>query len=192
MTKTTARAAEVTPPAAEPLSLAEVRAHVELAATDTNHDTELERAIEDARQQWERDTGEHFIQRSMRLTLDCLEEMRFPHRPVTAIGSIKYYDTGNTQQTLSTSVYQLDTANNRLRLAYDQSWPAYAGRWDAIEINYTLGSHSSDSDVPAIAKRAMLLLVGYYFRANKGDDDRAYDLQAYERLVAKHMRSTYP
>lgn len=192
MAQTTARAVEVTPPAAEPLSLAEVRAHVELAATDSNHDVELERAIEDAREQWERDTSQYLIQRSMRLTVDRLEEMQFPHRPVSAIASVKYYDQSNTQQTLAASVYQLDAANNRLRLAYDQDWPVTLDRWDAVEINYTLGSHASGATVPAIAKRAMLLLVGYYFRANKGDDDRAYDLQAYERLVAKHMRSTYP
>lgn len=192
MMQTTARAEVVVAPAVEPVSITEARSHVELAASDSNHDTELARAIEDARQQWERDTSEYFITRTMRLTLDSLDEIQFPHRPVTAIASVKYYDSTNTQQTLSTSVYQLDTANNRLRLAYDQSWPTYLDRWDSIEINYTLGSHSDETTVPAVAKRAMLLLVGYYFRANKGDDDRAYDLQAYERLVAKHMRSTYP
>ncbi len=190
--QTTARAEVITAPATEPITIHEVKRHVELASSDSNHDTELARAMEDARQQWEQDTSEYFITRTMRLTMDRLCEMQFPHRPVSAIASIKYYDLSNTQQTLSSSVYQLDTPNNRLRLAYDQDWPTTLDRWDAVEINYTLGSHADSTTVPAVAKRAMLLLVGYYFRANKGDDDRAYDLQAYERLVAKYMRSTYP
>jgi uncharacterized phiE125 gp8 family phage protein len=190
--QTTARAEVVTGPAEEPLTLAEVRAHVELASGDTNHDTELTRAIEDARQQWERDTSRHYITRTMRLRLNRFDEFMFPHKPVSAVSSITYYDDANSSQTLSSSVYQLDTANNRLRLAYDQEWPTTVDRWDAVTVNYTLGEHADSTTVPAIAKRAMLLLVGYYFRGNRGDDDRANDLRAYEALVAKYMRSTYP
>ena len=62
---------------------------------DQTADSELALAITAARQQWERDTQEHYITRSMRLTLDELDEFRFPHRPVTAIASVKYYDLDN-------------------------------------------------------------------------------------------------
>ena len=73
--QTTARAEVITAPAEEPLTLAEVRDHVELASGDTSHDTELTRAVEDARQQWEQDTSEYFVARTMRLTMDRLCEM---------------------------------------------------------------------------------------------------------------------
>jgi uncharacterized phiE125 gp8 family phage protein len=187
-----ARAEEVTPPATEPVTIHEAKSQVNLAASDTSHDSELVIAVRGARQQWERDTQEFFISRSMRLTLDGFEEFKFPHRPVTAISSVTYYDLDNAQQTLSSSAYQLDAPHNRIRLAYNQEWPNAIDRWDAVAINYTLGTYSDSTQVPAIAKQAMLLLVGYYFDANRGDFDRPNDQKAYERLVHKYMRSTYP
>lgn len=192
MLTTTARATVVTGPVTEPVTIHDAKRQVQLAASDTNHDVSLLQYIAQAREQWEHDTQEYFIARSMRLTLSCIKEMNFPHRPVTAISAIKYYDLNNSQQTLSSSVYQLDAVNSRLRLAYDQSWPTYLDRWDAIEINYTLGAHTDSTTVPAAAKQAILLLVGYYFAGNRGDDDRANDQRAYEHLVRKYMRSSYP
>ena len=191
--QTTARAEVVTEPAAEPVSLAEARAHVTLAATDTNHDTELSRSIEDARQQWEHDTATFYITRTMRLKLGGFEAFQFPHKPVSEITSITYYDLSNQSQTLDAAVYQLDTPNNRLRLAYDQDWPSTVSRWDAVTVNYTLGEHDDSTTVPAIAKRAMLLLVGYYFEnRDMHANEVVYSRKAYEALVAKYMRSTYP
>lgn len=189
MLNTTARAV-VAEPAAEPVSLNEAKKHLEIGDSDTAHDTQLASLIEQARQQWERDTAEYTTKRTVTLTVSEIGEMQFPHRPVSAISSITYYDSGNDSQTLSSSVYQLDTANNRLRLAYEQLWPATAARWDAVTITYTLGEHDDSTTVPAVAKQAMLLLIGYYFedRDMMGRDAN----QAYERLVLKHMRSSYP
>ena len=192
MLTTIARPTVITEPATEPITIHEAKRQVELASSDTNHDTALLLIIQQAREQWEHDTQEFFITRTMRLTLNVLDEMQFPHRPVTAMSSIKYYDLNNTQQTLSSAVYQLDSVNSRLRLAYNQTWPVYIDRWDSIEINYTLGTHTDSTTVPAAAKQAMLLLVGYYFSGNRGDDDRPNDMRAYESLVRKYMRSTYP
>lgn len=187
-----ARSVVTTQPAVEPITLALARQHLELGASDTSHDDVLAQYIAAAREQWERDTGRALIERTYKLTTCELEEMRFDVRPVTAITSIKYYDAGGTQQTLSTSVYQLDTSTSTLRLAYNQTWPSYQDRWDAVEIIYTAGEHEDETTVPAIDVQAMLLYVGYLFRGNRGDDDRSDDLRAYEALVIRHMRSTYP
>ena len=189
---TTARAEVVTAPATEPVTIHEAKRHVELATSDSQHDTELNQAIEDARQQWERDTGRYLISRAMKVRVPYFGEYCFGHRHVTAIDSVTYFDLSNVSQTLASSVYELDTADDRFLLAYDQDWPSTLDRWDAVTINYTLGSHADSTTVPAVDKRAILLLVGYYFRGNKGDDDRAHDQKAYERLVAKNVRSSYP
>lgn len=182
----------VTPPAAEPVTLAEAKAHVELAANNTDHDTTLNRNIEAARQQWERDTSQALIERGMQIVLANIQDgWQFPERPVVSIDSIRYYPN-DTIQTLDSAVYQLDSVNSILHLAYNQVWPSWAERWDAWEINYTAGEHTSASTVPAIDKQAILLYVGYLFRGNRGDDDRPNDLRAYEALVLRHMRSTYP
>lgn len=192
LTSRTIRSVVVTPPATEPLTIHEAKRHVEIAATNTDHDVILFGHLTAAREQWERDTGKVLISRSMRMTAPCLREMQFDIRPVTAISSITYYDGDNTLQTLSSSLYQLDTADGRLKQSYLQTWPTSIDRWDAWQINYTAGEHSDSTTVPSIDKQAMLLYVGYLFRGNRGDDDRPNDLRAYEALVHRHMRSTYP
>ena len=184
-------AVELTPPVTEPLTIHEAKKQVEVASDDNYHDADLLKNIEAARQQWERDTTQYYIQRTMRLTLPCLYEFMFSERPVTSITSVKYYDQSNVQQSLATSEYQLDTADNALRLAYNKTWPTSLARWDAVQIDYVLGEHTDSTTVPSLAKSAMLLLVGYYFE-QRGDADRFADLRAYESLVKKNMRSTYP
>lgn len=189
----TPRSVVITQPAAEPLTIYEARRQVELASTDTTHDSLLLQNIAAARLQWEHDTGQFLISRSMRLTLSGIEEIHFPQRPVTAITSINFYaGESASPEVMASTIYQLDTATSTLRLAYQQVWPSTADRWDAVEINYTAGAHANSTTVPAIDKQAMLLYVGYLFRGNRGDDDRSNDLKAYEALVARHMRSTYP
>lgn len=179
-------------PTQEPVALAEARRHVELAATNVDHDAILLGHIQAAREQWERDTSKCLISRTLQIkTHEIYDGFRFPERPVTAITSIRFYPL-TTIETLSTDIYELDALTSTVRLKYNQVWPSFADRWDAWEINYTAGEHSEPSQVPGIDKQAILLYVGYLFRGNRGDDDRPSDLKAYESLVARHMRSTYP
>lgn len=186
------RATVTTPPSKEPIALSEARAHVELGANNVDHDSILLLHIAAARQQWERDTGKCLITRSMQLKMPSIwDGFEFSDSPVTAITSIRYYPV-DTIATLSTDIYELDASTSTLRLKYNQVWPSWADRWDAWEINFTAGQHADSSTVPAIDKQAMLLYVGYLFRGNRGDDDRPNDLRAYELLVARHMRSSYP
>lgn len=180
-------------PVTEPVTIQEARAHVNLAATDTAHDALLLQKITSAREQFEKDTGTYFVKRNMSVTLDRICDLQFPHRPVSAITAINYYDNAGDSQTLSSSVYQLDTARSQLRLGYLQSWPSYAGRWDAVTITYVLGSHDNSTTIPGYAKSAMLLLVGNEFEQREMmSPNYTQDQRAYERLVAKFMRSTYP
>ena len=187
-----ARSMVVTPPVTEPLTIHEAKRHVELAASNTDHDSLLLQYITAAREQFERDTTQCFVARELQLkTANVRDGMRLPDRPVTAITSIRFYPS-TTIETLSTDIYELDASTSTVRLKYNQVWPSWSERWDAWEINYTAGEHTDSTTVPAIAKQAMLLYVGYLFRGNRGDDDRVNDLRAYEALVARHQRSTYP
>lgn len=183
----------ITPPVTEPLSVHEAKKHVEVAESDTSHDAHLLRLITAAREQWEKDTGEYYITRTMQVLRESFAEFQFPHRPVSSIEGITYYDADNVSQTLPASVYQLDTARSQLRLAFNQSWPTTARRWDAVAIDYKLGNATQSIHVPAHAKAAMLLLVGYYFEnRDMLANENAFNRRAYEALVAKSMRVSYP
>ena len=189
----TSRAMLVTAPVSEPITLAEAKKQLELSPTDTAHDAQLSLLIQAAREQWEADTDSACLTQTWKVTAEEFDddEIYLPKRPVQSITHVKYYDSGDVLQTLSTSVYDLDQSCRAVRLKNLQVWPAVSDRWDAITITYVAG-YAQSYLVPAIAKQAMLLLVGYYFDANRGDNDRNNDQRAYEALVTKFIRSNYP
>lgn len=183
----------LTPPTQEPLTIAEVKLHVNVADNDATFDAELMRHVQAAREQWEHDTDSRLLTQTVRTRFEQLigQIVKLPLRPIQSVTSITYYDSNDTEQTLSTDVYDVDLQRQSIRLKTNQSWPTLAVRWDAATVQYIVGLTSRQL-VPAIAKQAMLLLIGYYFEANRGDNDRPNDLRAYESLVARYMRSTYP
>jgi uncharacterized phiE125 gp8 family phage protein len=186
------RSTIVTAPASEPLTTDEAKAQCYIASSDTSHDQELLNLIQAAREQWEHDTDSAAITQTLKMNLPSFRDsaIQLLSRPVQSITSITYFDDGNATQTLATDVYSLDAAARCVRLNFDKVWPSTYTRWDAVTINYVAG-YTSRQLVPAVAKQAMLLLVGYYFEQH-GDNDRLYDMRAYEALVRRYMRSSYP
>ena len=174
--------------ASEPVSLTEAKKHLELGG-GSEHDDQLGLLIEAARNQWEHDTSTVMVSQAWRQYLDKFQEFRFFNEPVSAITSVAYYDETNSVQTLSTSVYDLDVSRNAIVVRDNVLWPGTYARWDAVTINYTVGLAS----VPAIAKQAMLLLIGHYFEnRDMLMTDAITSMRAYENLVRRYTRSTYP
>lgn len=180
-------------PTQEPLTLNEVKLHVNVAESDATYDSELVRAIQTAREQWEHDTDTRLMTQTVTVNFEQFvgQIVELPLRPIQSVTSVVYYDGNDVEQTLSTDVYDVDLKSRSLRLRTNQSWPTLAVRWDAITVTYLVG-YATQQLVPAIAKQAMLLLCGYYFEGNRGDNDRPNDMRAYEALVTRFMRSTYP
>ena len=87
-------------------------------------------------------------------------EFVVPYPPLATVVSLKYFDVAGSQQTLSSSVYDVITteAPGKIRLALDQTWPATDGRLGVIEIIYTAGA--GVGDVPKAAKSAVYLVLG--------------------------------
>jgi uncharacterized phiE125 gp8 family phage protein len=183
----------VTGPTAEPVTLAEVKRQLFLAESDTSQDGELASRIQAAREQWEHDTDTHLLTQTLSVTADRFEgrEIELTGRPIQSITSIQYYDETNTLRTFSSSLYSFNATEREIELNWQETWPVTEIRWDAVKITYVAG-YASIAAIPAIAKQAMLLLVAYYHYSNRGDNDRANDLRAYENLVKRYMRSTYP
>jgi uncharacterized phiE125 gp8 family phage protein len=182
----------VTGPTAEPLTLAEAKKQLEIASSDSTHDVQLQSAIAEARQQWEHDTDSACCFQTWKVRFRYItDRLALPKRPIHSITSIKYYDGANNQTTWNASQYQLHI--NEIRYAYQITLPAVADRWDAWEITYKLGYSQDATSVPAIAKRAMLLLVGHYFEnRDMLTNELIYNRRVYEDLVVRYARSTYP
>lgn len=183
----------VTAATSSPISLSQAAKQCELNPDDADHQAQLNLLITEAREQWEHDTDTFAISQTLEITANTFDNP-FPlvGRPVSAITFIKYYDENETLQTVSSSIYGLDTTRRLVRLNSLQSWPTHSDRWDAVVVRYVAGYASADA-VPAIAKQAMLLLVAHYFENRDMLMSEAMSaMPAYESLVRRFARSTYP
>ena len=183
----------VTGPTTEPVTLAEAKRQLFLSESDTSQDAELTSRIQAAREQWEHDTDSVLFTRTLSVTSELFggRQIALESRPVTSITHIKYYDPSDVLTTFSSSKYSLNAAEDVIELDWAESWPVTSIRWDAITITYVAG-YATTATIPAIVKQAMLLLIAYYHYGNRGDNDRPNDLRAYENLVRRYLRSTYP
>jgi uncharacterized phiE125 gp8 family phage protein len=181
-------------PAWEPVTLAEAKAALEIASSTTDHDALLERLIEEARETVEHDTGivgctRTFVEKFDNWP-DCWIELR--RRPVTSVTSITYVDTAGTTQTWTATEYVLDTyrVTPAIRLAYSKTWPTLRGDESGIIVTYVAG-YATRATVPQSFRQACLLRVASMFDDRTGRGERP-DLDAYDRLIQRLMRSSYP
>jgi len=163
------------------------------AQTIAEHATARANAIQAAREQWEHDTDSYVFTQTVSVTLErfCGREISFSGRPIQSITHLKYYDADNVLQTFSSASYSLNKPERKIVLNWNVSWPNTYDRWDAITVTYVAG-YATVATVPQIAKQAMLLSITYNHFGNRGDNDRQNDQRAYESLVRRYMRSTYP
>lgn len=174
------------PPQAEPLTLAEARAHLRLDGGD--EDALLQALIVTARQHLERETGLCLLSQSWRLYLDRWPAdgiVRILRSPLQTVQSIAVYDAGGAAAEVSLEDYLLDGAARPARLWLRQRL-APGRAMNGIEIDFTAGYGEAGTDVPDTLKRAMLLHVGHMF-AFRGvispEQQPAGIPDGYERLV---------
>jgi len=155
----------VTPPAAEPVLLAEARDHAKYSQTD--NDAALGRFLIAARQAAEDYLGRGLITQTWKLTLpEFYDVMYLPMAaPLQSVTTVKYYDINNTQQTLASTFYDVDitTRPGRLCRASQQVWPAIApnrlvGR---VEITYVVGFGADGTTVPERIKQGIRMYLTY-------------------------------
>ncbi len=151
-----------TPPATEPLTLAEAKAHLRVDIPD--EDTLISGLIVAARQMAEQHTGRPLISQTWTLyTSSFTAPIEF--KPgAQSITSVKYQDSDNAQQTLADTVYELRRGLvPELGLKYSQSWPSVLCHPDSVQIEFVAGYGASGDDVPQQIKQAMLLVLGQLY-----------------------------
>jgi uncharacterized phiE125 gp8 family phage protein len=180
----------VTPPASEPVTIAEAKAQLSIGASDDSHDAELASMIAAAREEWERDTSIALITRTLEHRLPkFLSTIVLSVRPAIAISSVTYVDTSGTTQTVASSNYYLD--GDEVRFLDTFVKPDVQERSEAVKITYTAGYGSDSRACPELDRMAIKLSL-----ANRFEDRdmiaASGERRAYEALVAKKMRASYP
>ena len=179
--------AQTTPPSAEPLTLAEVKAHLRLDGSD--EDALLASLISTAREHLERETGLCLISQAWRLYLDRWPAdgvIRISRSPVQEIQNVTVYDADGTALEVPLEDHLLDGKGRPARL-WLRHPPAPGRSVNGIEIDFSAGFGEAGTDVPDTLKRAMSIHIGHMF-AFRGvvspENQPAGIPDGYERLIA--------
>ena len=151
-------------PVAEPVTLAEVKAHCRIDTLDD--DLLLSALILAARRLAESITGRALVSQSWKLLRDDFPAaaITLPLPPLQSVASVKYLDTAGVQQTLAPSAYTVHVSGVQglIAPAYGQCWPATRDQHEAVEISFTAG-YGAASAVPQEIKQWLLLAIGSYY-----------------------------
>jgi uncharacterized phiE125 gp8 family phage protein len=154
-----------TPPAAEPVSLADAKAHLRI--THSDDDTYLGKLITAARRAVESRTGLRLITQGWSLFLDRWPETAAASlqlAPVQVVVDIIVHGEDDTPATLDGAHYFLDAVNTPARVVLrDGRTPPRPGRSvNGIEIRFTAGFGASADAVPADLRQAVLLTLAHW------------------------------
>lgn len=161
----------VTAPAANPITLTEVKAQLDISYSDKDtYLTSLITAAVSYLDGWTGILGRCLVEQTWRQDYDYFYRVfDLPLAPVIAITSVKYDDASAVEQTVSASNYELVTRSDGssfVRMIDDFSVPSIDPEsGPSVRITYTVGYPQSggSSTVPAAIKQAMLLLIRHWF-----------------------------
>jgi uncharacterized phiE125 gp8 family phage protein len=162
-----------TPPAVEPVTLSEAKAHCRI---DTNDDDAYVASLISAAREW----CEQYLDRTLVYTQwvmrfdkfppDGTMDIELPRPPMAAAGTATSvaltftYDNGTTA-TYSSASYRVDRSSTpgAVKTLYGQTWPPHLQDDNAISVTWWGGYGASGQDVPAAIRHAMLMLVSHWY-----------------------------
>lgn len=92
-----------------------------------------------------------------------------PKAPVQSIQSVTYLDENGQQQTLASTVYDIDVSTDpaRIRLAQGQTWPEIYPDIGSVQVNFTAGYGADATAVPPDILRAVYMMVAYAYSSRE-------------------------
>lgn len=175
---------------AEPVTLAETKAHLRLDDSFVDDDTYIINLIVASRQWVENYIGRSLIVKTIdyQLTSFPLCSIKLAYGPVTSVTSIKYLDVNGDEQTLATTEYMLYWHNEDalISLKYGKIWPLTLPQPNAITIKYVTG-YATPSDIPQAIKQAMFLVITDIYENRQAQ----FDVMMYENKAVCSLLSGY-
>lgn len=156
----------ITPPAIEPVSLAEAKAH--LRVVHTEEDQLIGTLINSARRIVEARSGLLLIQQVWTAYLDNWPEtgiINLPLWPVTTVNDLTVYGEDNVAAAIDPAHYFADSASRPARLVMrgSRAWARPGRIANGIAVTMTVGYGAAATAVPAPLREAILVLVAHWF-----------------------------
>jgi uncharacterized phiE125 gp8 family phage protein len=171
----------ITPPALEPVTLDEAKAHLKVDTTDD--DALITRLITTARVRAEWHTGRAFVTQSWILWNDCwAERVEIPLPPLQSVTSVSVCAPGGTVTVLDPSAYTVDAASQPARIAFSCIAPIALRAINAVAIAFDAGYGDAADNVPAPVREAILEAVAELY-VHRGDGPEEISLCAQALLA---------
>ena len=144
------------------VTLEQAKDHLNIS--DSLDDSLIDFMIDSAITIIEQNIGKELITTAKTQYFNCFaDEMMLYTGNAKTISSITYLDENDAEQTLSTSIYELDAVNSAVRLLPNQSWPTLSERINPVTVNYTAGYGEQANAIPSPLISTVLLLVGHLY-----------------------------
>lgn len=161
-------------PAAEPISTATAKAHIQIASGVTADDTLVDGLVAAARHWVEQATGLRLITQTLVARYDAAPNagapLLLPVGPVQSVSSITYYELDNTSATVPTGTfssasYLVDPYSPQPRVALHNgaTWPDNLRAVNALDVTFVAGYGAAGSNVPQPILHALLMLVAFLY-----------------------------
>lgn len=156
----------MTPPAVEPVTLAEAKAH--LRVTHADEDQLISTLISSARRVVEARSGLLLIEQTWTAFLDDWPDsgiIDMPLAPLLSVDSVATFGEDDIAATVDPAHYYADTASRppRLLLRGSRVWTRPGRIANGIAIIVTAGFGATASAVPEPLRQAVLILVAHWF-----------------------------
>jgi uncharacterized phiE125 gp8 family phage protein len=153
------------PPAAEPVSVDDVKAHLRIDGSD--EDVLLASLLLTSRLHIETALSLALITQSWTFRLDSWppgREIELPLTPLRSVDEVRVKDASGTANVVSPESYLVDLASRPARLVWNNITPPLPQLpANGIEIDITAGFGTTGDSVPAPLKHAILLLAAHWY-----------------------------
>lgn len=161
----------VTPPASEPVSLAEAKLFLRI--DHTSEDALITTLIGAAREAVEAGCGRALITRRVRENLDiwrrdAVNGALLSLGPVTNIVAVRLLADNGSQSVIDPERYRLEGGRDRPRLVFPPGLPATLRSAGGIEVEYDAGFDDVAADLPLALRLATLQIVAALYEARQG------------------------
>lgn len=161
----------ITAPAAEPVALADAKAHLKVDTTDD--DALITSLVTAARIRAEWFTRRAFVTQSWVQWRDAWPRDGFeiPLPPLQSLTSITTYDLNDAATVLDSALYRVDAAAVPARVAWAETTVPQTNLRNlaALAIAFTAGYGDAGTDVPEPIRRAIAMIVADLY-THRGDD----------------------
>ncbi|MBO0345201.1 phage head-tail connector protein [Roseibium sp. CAU 1637] len=157
-------AALIAAPASEPVSVAQMKAHLRLSGSA--EDDFLQDMITAAREHVERETRRSLISQTWRLYLDRWPMGRvvpLPTGPVQEVSQVLLYDRVGAASDLAQAFWSLSKGSDPARVKVLPGAGLSITELSAIEIDFIAGYGDAADTVPATLRQAVRLLAAHWF-----------------------------